>query len=448
MDDIFQKVKAAIKKEVPAHTYSMWIDPVTFHSAESNRMVLGVPNFFIQKRFQDLYLEMVTTVFRKLTGQSFKIKLLVTGKAVPKKVADPLAPSTQRPLPLMDIKPHSGRLLRRDFTFEQFVVSNNNDFAYSAALSHATQKLSSTPTLMLLSKCGMGKSHLSQAIGNHILSKRPGDRVFYMTAEDFSNEMVHSYRANTLDQFKEKYRSKCDVLLLEDIHFLTGKERTQVELSATLDSLNDSGKRVIFTSCCAPREIPKLSDQLKSRFSAGLITEIETPNFRTRVRILQKKAAAKGIHLPMDVTQYMAEELAEDVRQLESGLISVAARSSLLGQPVDFNLARSVLKSIANNRKVLTIEGIKSLICQQYKISLKDLLSKSRRQEIVRPRQIAMYLSRRHTDAPLQTIGKSFNRYHATALHAINFIESELKLNSPIKTQVEYLEKRLLDGSY
>ena len=447
MEATFEKVKTTVKKEVPSHTYSMWIEPVTFHGSESNRMVLGAPNFFIKKRFKELYLELVTAALKKSTGKSYTIKILVTGKAAPKNEAG-ILPGAQQPLPLKDIKPYSGRLLRRDFTFDQFVVSNNNDFAYSAALSHATQKLEGTPPLMFLSKSGMGKSHLSQAIGHHILSKRPADHVFYMTAEDFSNEMVHSMRYNTLDKFKEKYRSKCDVLLLEDVHFLTGKERTQVELSTTLDSLSDMGKHIIFTSCCTPREIPKLSDQLKSRLSAGLITQIESPNFRTRVRILQKKAAARGIQLPIDVIHYLAEELSEDVRQLESGLIGVAARSSLLGQPVNLSLARNVLKTIAQKRKAITLESIKGLVCQQFKISSKDIMSKSRRQEIVRPRQIAMYLSRQHTDAPLQAIGKNFNRYHATALHSVNFIESEIKRGTPIKSQVAYLEKRLLGGEF
>jgi chromosomal replication initiator protein len=447
---MFEKVKTAVKKEVPPHTFSMWIDPVKFTGSESDRIVLGAPNFFIKKRFQDLYLELVSATLKKITGKTYKIDILITGKPTPKKESETpgLAPSPQQPLPLMDIKPHSGRLLRRDFTFDQFVVGNNNDFAYSAALSHATQKLSGSPPLLFLSRSGMGKSHLSQAIGHHILSKRPTDRVFYMTAEDFSNEMVHSIRYNNLDKFKDKYRSNCDVLLLEDVHFLTGKERTQVELSTTLDSLHDSGKHIIFTSCCAPREIPKMSDQLKSRLSAGLVTQIDSPNFRTRVRILQKKAAARGIHLPTEVIHYLAEELPEDVRQLESGLIGVAARSSLLGQPIDLGLARNVLKAIAQKRKTISIESIKSLVCQQFKISAKDIVSKSRRQDIVRPRQIAMYLSRQHTDAPLQAIGKSYNRYHATALHSINFVESELKRKTPIKTQVEFLEKRLLDGNF
>jgi len=171
MEEMFEKAKALVRKDVPPHTYTMWIEPVTFHSSEPDRMVLGVPNFFIKKRFLSSYLELIAATVKKLTGRSPVIKLIVTGKPAPKNTPDALMPDPQQPLPLLDLKPHSGRLLRRDFTFDQFVVSNNNDFAYSAALSHATQKMSATPTLMLLSKSGMGKSHLSQAIGHHILSK-------------------------------------------------------------------------------------------------------------------------------------------------------------------------------------------------------------------------------------------------------------------------------------
>ncbi|MBW2366536.1 MAG: chromosomal replication initiator protein DnaA, partial [Deltaproteobacteria bacterium] len=351
----------------------------------------------------------------------------------------------QLPLPEMSLKPYFGRMLRRDFTFDQFVVSGNNDFAYTAALCQANQKKMGQQTLMLLSKSGMGKSHLSQAIGHHILSKRPTERVHYITAEDFTNEMVLAYRNNHMDKFKKKYRGQCDVLLLEDIHFLSGKERTQEELSATLDTLNDSGKEIILTSCFTPREIPKLSPQLTSRLSAGLVTQIEPPNFRTRVRILQKKAMANEVHLPQDVLRYLAESLSEDVRQLESGLISLLAKSTLLQQPIDIPLAESVLKHIAQQRKSITIESIKKLVCQQFSLSIQDIVSRSRKQQVVRPRQIAMYLSRRHTDAPLQAIGKSYNRYHATTLHAINCVESAIKRNGPIRKQLEILEKKLND---
>ena len=258
----------------------------------------------------------------------------------------------------------------------------------------------------------------------------PRDRIYYITAEDFSNEMVRAFRHNAIDKFKEKYRNQCDVLLLEDVHYLSGKERTQIELALTLDTLFESGKRIIFSSCYLPAEIPKLNDKLRSRLSCGLISAIEPPNFRTRVRILQKKVGVYDYRLPENVIHYLAGELTDDVRQLESGLNGVAAKSSLMGIPVDVQLAESVVKNIVRQRKRITIEVIKKLVCKYYNVSLEDIISKSRKQNFVRPRQMAIYLSRRFTDAPLQTIGKSFNRYHATALHSINCIERGLKQDS------------------
>jgi chromosomal replication initiator protein len=264
-----------------------------------------------------------------------------------------------------------------------------------------------------------------------------------MTAEDFTNEMVQSLRQGSIDRFKKKYRDQCDILLVEDVHFLSGKTRTQEELSATLDYLHDTGKKIIFSSCFAPADIPKISDQLRSRLSSGLITRIESPSFRTRVRILQKKAKAKDVNLPIEVCHYLAAELSEDVRQLESGLIGVTAKSSLLGKEIDLKLAESVVKDIARQRKNITIDSIKTLVCTQYGISAKDISSKSRKQQISRPRQIAMYLSRKFTDSPLQAIGQSYNRYHATVLHAINTVESEIKGNTAFKHQVELLTTKL-----
>ncbi len=449
MEATFTKVKALVKKRVPAHTYSMWIEPIIFKNALDHQLILEAPNFFIKKRFLDLYAGMVMDEVKKLSSTACQMQILVAGKANPlSEHPQSVTLPRQLPLPNVGLKPYYGRLLRKDFTFDQFVVSGNNDFAYTAALSQATQKSSTQHTLMLLSNAGMGKSHLSQAIGHHILSQKPNNRVFYVTAEDFTSEVVQAYRSNSISQFKQKYRDNCDILLLEDVHFLTGKEKTQAELAATLDSLADCGKGIIFTSCCSPREIPKMSDQLRSRLSAGLVTQIEPPNFRTRVRILEKKAKVRGLFLPPDVTHYLAEELSEDVRQLESGMIGVAAKSSLLGAPIDLKLAESVIKNIIKSQKTITIDVIKKLVCQQFKISSKELVSRSRKQCIVRPRQIAMYLSRRHTDTPLQTIGKSFNRYHATALHAINSVESAMKQNATIKNQVSYLEKKLQQGEF
>jgi chromosomal replication initiator protein len=260
--------------------------------------------------------------------------------------------------------------------------------------------------------------------------------------------MVQAFRHNVIDKFKEKYRNQCDVLLLEDVHYLSGKERTQIELALTLDTLFESGKRIIFSSCYLPAEIPKLNDKLRSRLSCGLISAIEPPNFRTRVRILQKKVGLYDYRLPEHGIPYLASELTDDVRQLESGLNGVAAKSSLLGIPVDVQLAESVVKNIVRQRKLITIEVIKKLVCKYFSIGLDEITSRSRKQNLVRPRQMAIYLSRRFTDAPLQTIGKSFNRYHATALHSINCIERGLKQDSSIQKQVGFFSQKLESGKF
>jgi chromosomal replication initiator protein len=255
--------------------------------------------------------------------------------------------------------------------------------------------------------------------------------------------MVRAYRHNAIDKFKEKYRNQCDVLILEDVHYLSGKERTQIELALTLDTLFESGKRIIFSSCYLPAEIPKLNDKLISRLSSGLISAIEPPNFRTRVRILQKKVGMYDYRLPENVIHFLAGELTDDVRQLESGLNGVAAKSSLMGIPIDVQLAESVVKNIVRQRKRITIGIIKKLVCKYYNVSLENIISKSRKQNFVRPRQMAIYLARRFTDAPLQTIGKSFNRYHGTALHSINSIERGLKQDSTIQKQVGFFCQKL-----
>jgi len=356
--------------------------------------------------------------------------------------------SRQLGLPYFNGHRSKGRLLRKDFTFDRFVVGKNNDFAYSAALSLATNGISNQNSLFLLAKTGLGKSHLSQAIAHKILSAFPREQVYYITAEDFANEMIRAIRSGVIDSFKEKYRSMCDVLLLEDIHFLSGKERTQAELSQALDYLLEADKKIIFTSCYPPADIPKVNEQLRSRIANSLISAIDPPNFSTRVRILLKKAEENGYQIPDDVTNYMAAELSENVRQLEGGLIGLAARSSLLGSPITMNLAKSVVKNLAGQNRTITIDLIKKLVCRDFGIALKDIVSRSRKKDVVRPRQIAIFLSRRYTDKSLQVIGKSFNRQHATAIHAIGAVEKEMKTSRVVRKQVEFLCQKLDSGNF
>ena len=446
MKKIWNEVKASIKSGIPAHTYRMWIEPLQLARLNENHIVLCSPNFFSRKRVLENYGALIKSQIKSILGRECRLSIEISTKNAlpkPKVNEDP-----QLLLPNINICPRNGRLLKKDFTFDHFVVGENNDFAYSASLSMASRKNASQTPLFLLSKTGLGKSHLTQAVGHYILSEHPTDRVYYMTAEDFSNEMVDAFQHGSINAFKEKYRNQCDVLLLEDVHYLRDKDRTQVELAFALDTLFEAGKKIIFSSCYLPGDIPKLDDKLRSRLSCSLISNIDPPDFRTRVRILQKKTKFNSYDVPEEVIQYLASELTEDVRQLESGLIGVASKSLLLGEPIDLRLAQSVTKHIVRQRKNVTIDAVKKLVCKHYNISLKDIVSISRKQSIVRPRQIAIYLSRRYTDAPLQVIGKSFNRYHATALHSIGTIEHGLKENGPLQKQVEFLCKKIEAGKF
>lgn len=444
MNRIWTSVKSLLKEKIAGHSYRMWIEPITFCDTQEDVVVLACPNTFSKKRIADHFGQLIEDTVSGAAGRTVKVRLVVHAKrraAAIEPSADP-----QMKLPEMDRPNQGGQLLRKDFTFDQFVVGKNSDFAYSAALSLAARNQGNRDALYLLSKTGLGKSHLSQAVGHHILRTFPKERVFYITAEDFMNEMTDSYRCSSIHRFKEKYRQNCDVLLLEDVHFLSGKNGTQEELSNTLESLMNANKKIIYSSCYLPSDIPKLNDNLKSRLCCGLISTIDAPDYKTRLRILKQSAKSTGSTMSDEIFQYLASELTEDVRQLKSGLIGVTAQASLLGSKPDLTLAQRVVKNIVASRDGITLDSIKRMICKYYQVSLTDLTSRSRRQAIVRPRQVAMYLARQYTDHSLQTIGKSFNRYHATALHALKAVEKGVKENGPFQKHVEFLSNRLEKG--
>ncbi len=447
MDTIWKDTQAALKKRIAAHSYRMWIEPLTLSCNGDGGWTITCPNAFSRRRVQEHFGPLIEAELKRLAGDSqCQVGYHVAGRNNGRKsdVGVPI----QLALPGESARPYNGRLLRRDFTFDHFVVGGSNDFAYSASLSLASRTDKAQAALYLYSGTGLGKSHLSQAVGHHILARHPQERVYYMSAEDFSHEMVQAYRHDALDAFKTKYRTQCDVLLLEDVHYLSGKERTQVELASTLDTLCESGKRIIFSSCCLPSDIPKLHDKLRSRFASSLISAIDPPDFRTRMRILKEKSRVFGCPVSEEVMGYLAAELTEDVRMLESGLSGVVAKSSLLGIPIDRVLAESVVKHIVSQRRRITIDLIKQLVCKYYHVSSEELVSRSRKQTLVRPRQMAIYLSRRFTDSPLQTIGKTFNRYHATALYSIQCIERGLKQDAAIRQQVEFFRQKLESSAH
>jgi chromosomal replication initiator protein len=424
----------------------VWMEPLKWLDRRGDEVVLGCPNTFAKKWVINHYMALIKAEVDRVFQTACHVTLEIYGEDK-ENGDDHQMGGEQLLLPHVQRRQHMPCLLHKDFTFDQFVVGMCNSFAHNAAQSLACGKNSCHNSLFLLSNTGLGKSHLSQAVANHILNQNSSTRICYMTAEDFTNAMVYALRHDSIEQFKRKYRRECDVLVLEDVQFLSGKEKTQHELGYTLDALLAAEKKLIFTSSHLPDDIPKMETKLASRMSSGIISNIESPDYETRVRIIEKKATLRSLKIPQDVIHYLASELAENVRQLESGLIGVAAKASLLKVPTDVKLAESVVKNIVRRSRQITVEGIQKLVCKYYKISLEKILSRSRKRSIAQPRQIAMYLARRYTDQSFQAIGRSFNRYHATTLHAIGTVERLIREQGPVQKQVEFLSRRLESGN-
>jgi chromosomal replication initiator protein len=454
MKSTWEIVKLTVKNSIPDHSYRMWIKPLEYLKSEKNCIKVTCPNSFSMKRIKENYCLKFKKEFCNLGYDNIKIEFKIDnqkqGKQKTSYAAAPMknivTMTKQMPLPGLDIRFSGGRFLKKGFTFKDFVVGENSNFAYSASLSLAKGKFSTDNMLYLLAGTGLGKSHLAQSVGHYIISANLSERVYYVTAEDFTNEMIFSLKNNTIDAFKAKYRKECDVLILEDVHFLSGKMATQKELAITLDYLLDADKKIIFSGCYVPADIPKIDEHLKSRLDLGLITEIDIPNFETRVRILKKKSKNFGFNVPADVTDYLAQELSDNVRQLESGLNGVVTKSSILGKNIDMELAKSVLANMAVNRNKISVDSIKKFVCKEFSVSEAEIVSPSRKKRIVKPRQMAIYLSRKYTDQPLQQISRSFNKYHATAIHSIHAVEKEISKKGAFSERMKYLIKRIETG--
>lgn len=464
MESVWEQVKAELKSDIPSNNYMMWIEPLELQACDNCTVILNCPNRFSQKWVQGNYGELLASKINRATGKSYSLAVEVATETVrqqskespaviplPVKKDGParrVKADRQLPLPDMHVRPGTGRMLKRDFTFDNFVVGENNDFAYSAVLSMGMKKHGLNQSLFLSARSGMGKSHLTQALGHQVLKTDTAAKIYYITADDFSNEMVYAFSTKSIGRFKEKYRNGCDILLLEDIHSLAGRDRTQAELAMVVDYMLDADKKVMFTGACLPGDIPKLNKHLQSRLTSGLITAMEAPEYKTRVRILRKKSNMFGYRIPGDVLEYLADNLTEDVRQLESGLHNVAAKSSLLGIPVDLELAADIVKHMAVARSRITLDAIKKFVCREYGVPEKDLMSRSRKQQLAWPRQVGIFLSRRFTDHSLKAIGRCYNRYHATVIHSVNCVESAMKSKQSTRQEIDLLSKKIEDGKF
>ncbi|MBW2310478.1 MAG: chromosomal replication initiator protein DnaA [Deltaproteobacteria bacterium] len=448
MEAAWKQVREVLKEVMDEKSYTFWIKPLKLLDSDERVTRLGCPNRFFRNWITENYSALFHRQFSQLGLKDHRI----TFKVLPHRDLLDFKPhgdngnGKQLLLPNIPIKARAGgRYLLERFNFDSFVVGESNEFAYSVSKALANDASCPYSSLLLLSQTGLGKSHLAQAIGNSILKKKPTLRVRYITAEEFTNEMIFALKNNLIDQFKTKYRRDCDVLLLEELHFLSGKEKTQVELGYTLDALFTDGKKVIFTSSLPLEEIPNMKKMLTSRLSSGVLTSIEKPGFQTRLDILKQKAAERSISLPDEVACYLAENLMQDIRQLEGALVSLEAISFFMKKEINLNLARETLKQILPAKQLVTIKEIQAMVCKYFKVDLVALKSKSRKKFISYPRSVAIYLCREYTESSLEGIGRSFNRNHSTVLYDYEKIKKNIRIDESVRKEVEFLCRKIED---
>ena len=359
---------------------------------------------------------------------------------------DPAQPQCQPDLPYSP-----GRILRRSeglnpaFTFESFITGPSNLFAHQAALALASGQGMPIGALYLQADTGLGKSHLSQAVGWSLLGASGAGRVLYLTAEEFTNQMISSIKTGQTESFRSRFRNGCDALILDEVQFLSGKEKTQAELGYTLDNLMEGGKRILFSGSRLPQEIPGLKRELASRLSMGVMATIEPPDLETRMRIVGAKAREKGVELQDEVIEALAKAVRKDVRRLESGLTNLLARSRLLNRPVNLDLVREVIGRPGES-PVSDLGRIIALVCRSYKVTEEELASTSRLKRVTLPRAIVFYLGRRHTDLSLAVLGKRLGRRHTTVLYALDRIERSVQKKDRLGRQVLLLSRELEEG--
>ncbi len=440
----WEEIKNQIGVHLSKNSFSLWISPITFLRKEDHTVTLGCPNKFSRNWVMEHYLDLIQDGLHKAGAGPVDVVLKIEPRKKRPLPPEETTDSKQLVLPNLSTNGSSGnRLLKRDFTFDRFVVGACNEFAFSASKALAQGGPWNYHSLLMLANTGLGKTHLSQAVANWILAQNPHHRVRYVTAEDFTNEMVSSLKSNSIEAFKDKYRRCCDVLLLEEVHFLSGKEKTQLELEHTLDALANDNKKVLFTSALPPKDIPRMSKGLSSRLASGLVTTIGGPDYQTRVKILKNKAAEKGITLSDEIVHFLSASLRRDIRQIESALTCLKAKAELLNARIDIDLARDVVKCLVNKQCSATPENIKQLICKYYKVEPDLLRSKSRKKVHAYPRNIYIYLCRQYTDETLEHIAETINRSHSTVLYASETVEHKMKTDPKIKHQVEFLGKQI-----
>ena len=432
--DLWVKAKELIKKRVAKKAYETWFAPTKGGRSSKEEVDVGVPNKFSQEWISEHYAGLIKEVLLSLgvVGGRFSLGILsgqapdsLKEKEEPQNISEP------------------GRRLRLNsrYTFAAFVVGSCNRFAHAASLAVAESPARAYNPLFIYGGVGLGKTHLMQAIAAYIIEKAPSAKAVYISSERFTNQLISAIKNRGMEDFRQRYRG-LDILLIDDIHFIAGKESTQEEFFHTFNTLYDAHKQIVVTSDRPPKEIPRLEERLVSRFSWGLITDIQPPELETRIAILKKKAERERVVVPEEVSFFLAERIKSNIRELEGALIRVTAYASLVGVNIDVRLAQEVLKDtlLKEEREKIGVDLIQKKVAEYFDTRISDMKGNKKTRDIVYPRQIAIYLSRVLTDESLVRIGEWFNgKDHSTILHAYNKILKEIKESPASKGIVDKL---------
>ncbi len=447
ISELWSKALDEIEKKISKPSFETWLKSTTAHSIKGDTLTITAPNEFARDWLESRYLHLIVDTIYQLTGEEFSVKVII-----PQNQKDnDFVPNS----PIKQINSHDDEqielpqsMLNPKYTFDTFVIGSGNRFAHAASLAVAEAPAKAYNPLFIYGGVGLGKTHLMHAIGHYVINHNPSAKVVYLSSEKFTNEFINSIRDNKAVDFRNKYRS-VDVLLIDDIQFLAGKESTQEEFFHTFNTLHEESKQIVISSDRPPKEIPTLEDRLRSRFEWGLITDITPPDLETRIAILRKKAKAEGLDIPNEVMLYIANQIDSNIRELEGALIRVVAYSSLINKDINADLAAEALKDIIPNAKpkIISISDIQRIVGQEFQVKLEDFKAKKRTKSVAFPRQIAMYLSRELTDSSLPKIGEEFGgRDHTTVIHAHEKISKMLQTDEQLQRQLKDITS-LLKGN-
>lgn len=437
LTEIWHKTLGLLQNELTEISFNTWIKTIEPLSLQNDTINLAVPAEFNKGILESRYQILIKNAIKQATFKEYSINFVVPSQENIDKYTNPPESSTNEDALVSVLNPK--------YTFDTFVIGNSNRFAHAAALAVAEAPAKAYNPLFIYGGVGLGKTHLMHAIGQFVLQQNSSLKVLYVSSEKFTNELINAIKDDKNEEFRSKYRN-IDILLIDDIQFIAGKERTQEEFFHTFNALYEANKQIILSSDKSPKEIVTLEDRLRSRFEWGLIADMQAPDIETRIAILRKKAQLENLDVPNDIMVFIAEKIASNIRELEGALNRVIAYSSLTENEITVELATEALKDILSTNKVRTINcnTIQDAVARYFDIRPDDFKSKKRSRDIAFPRQIAMYLCRELTDMSLPKIGQAFGgRDHTTVIHACDKIIEEFKTNSETKRAINELKKNL-----